>query len=357
MKKLFVTLLAAILVACLISPWIYWGMEWLIARGVFTSLEGFPFHRYWSRVTQITAIVFCLPFIFKLGIRSMDDVALKRNAYAWHDLIFGVTATIAVAAALGAVYLALGIVEMRHEIAWPKLVKIFFTASAVSCLEEVIFRGVLLGLALRAFTPLGRSPSINSVGHRPTYTPPITTSPERAQSTLGLRPFRACVPGGTYEGRCPSLLIEGLRPNGLNAWKAAIAVSLTFAAVHFLKPAKSQTEHVTWLSGFEQVGAIFAHMPPPELLFWGFCTLFFAGMLFAFVRLKTASLWLAIGIHGGWIMAQQTFNLITRTSSPRLPWGGESLASGVVPTGLLPLLALALVTAVMAWYFGVRTAK
>ena len=291
MKKFLVALLLAVLFASLISPWIYWGMEWLIARGIFTSLENFPFHRYWSRVTQITAIVFCLPFIFKLGIRRIDDMALKRNPYAWHDLIFGVLATIAVAAILGATYLALGIVEIRHEIAWSKLTKILLTASAVSCLEEVIFRGVLLGLALRVWSD----------------------------------------------------------------WKSAGIVSFAFAAVHFLKPAKSQTEQVTWLSGFEQVGAIFTHMPSPELLFWGFCTLFFAGMLFAFVRLKTASLWLAIGIHGGWILAQQTFNLITRISSPHLPWGGESLASGVVPTGLLPLLALVSVTAAMMWYLQQRS--
>jgi len=58
----------------------------------------------------------------------------------------------------------------------------------------------------------------------------------------------------------------------------------------------------------------------------------------------TRSLWLPIGLHAGWVFAQQTSNLFLQTTasgpSAWLPWVGPNLVSGAVPTGLLPLAAL-----------------
>jgi len=64
--------------------------------------------------------------------------------------------------------------------------------------------------------PLGRSPSINSVGQRPTNTFPQNHKPCKGEiKHTRITPFQGLWSREIgYEGRCPLLLIEGLRPNG-----------------------------------------------------------------------------------------------------------------------------------------------
>jgi len=62
---------------------------------------------------------------------------------------------------------------------------------------------------------LGRSPSINSVGQRPTNVTPKTHKPCKGEIRASLMsPLQGYNDFLSSEGRCPSLLIEGLRPNG-----------------------------------------------------------------------------------------------------------------------------------------------
>ena len=70
-----------------------------------------------------------------------------------------------------------------------------------------------------------------------------------------------------------------------------------------------------------------------------FATLFVIGMILAWARLRTGSLWFPIGLHAGWIFAFKGYNLFYREvpSHALHPWAlGDSLRSG-----LLPMLTLA----------------
>jgi len=61
---------------------------------------------------------------------------------------------------------------------------------------------------------LGRSPKINSVGQRPTNDPPQNHKPCKGEiKEVRISPLQGCDDFSSCEGRCPSLLIEGLRPN------------------------------------------------------------------------------------------------------------------------------------------------
>ena len=54
----------------------------------------------------------------------------------------------------------------------------------------------------------------------------------------------------------------------------------------------------------------FDQFADPGLVLAGFATLFVIGAILAYARLRTKSLWLPIGLHGGWIFASIIFNRI-----------------------------------------------
>jgi len=299
LARIFLVLGGALVAACLVSPWIYWAGMAIAEAGLIPALGNFPFHRYFSRVTQIAVIGGGLYLLWSLKIRRLSEFGLHPNAHRWPDLAAGFAVALVAAALLAVVLVTLGWSKMRDGFSAFVLLRIVGTAVVVSCIEEFLFRGVLLGLAMRA----------------------IGTVP------------------------------------------AAFSVSVVFAVVHFLRPAKAPTEEVNWLSGFDQVAQIIPNLPTPEVLSWGLLTLFLAGMLLAVVTLRTHSLWLAIGIHAGWILGQQGTNLFTkfRIKPPdsNLPFLGPSLVSGAVPTGLLPLASLAIctigITLYLVWWRRNRT--
>ena len=64
-------------------------------------------------------------------------------------------------------------------------------------------------------------------------------------------------------------------------------------------------------------------------------------------RLRTRSLWLPVGLHGGWIFGIGLFAAIAKASKAVardqwLPWVGETLKSGLIPLAVLALTGLAL---------------
>jgi uncharacterized protein len=290
LAKILVVLTAVLLAACVVSPPIYWGVQALAEHGLFAWLAEFPFHRYFSRILQVTALVAVVPLLLWLRLRHLRELGLDKNPCAGADVAAGVVVALLPAAALGAVLIASEVYRLRKGIEIAPLVRILLTAGVVACVEEFLFRGVLLGLAARAF----------------------------------------------------------------GAWRAAAGVSVVFAAVHFLRPSRTVDPEVAWHAGFAQVAGMVAGMPPWGLLGYGMATLFAAGMLLAWAALRTRSLWLPIGLHAGWILGQQGLNWLAkyRVKPPEefLPWIGPSLVSGVVPTGLLPLAAFAVTAAATAAY-------
>jgi len=158
------------------------------------------------------------------------------------------------------------------------------TAAAVSGIEEVVFRGVILGLCLWTLPRAG----------------------------------------------------------------AIALTTLLFVVVHFIKPAKTEIapEAVRWWSRLAEALRFADGMPPGALLFFGAASLFAAGWILGSAAVATRSLWLPIGLHAGWVFAQQSTNLFlqpaAQESGASLPWIGPNLVSGAVPTGLLPLAALLL---------------
>jgi membrane protease YdiL (CAAX protease family) len=279
--KILLYLVVVVLLGALLSPPIYWMLH---------EAVDFPFYRYLSRVTQVTAFVLLGPLLFWLGIRSTREFGLERNPRATRDALAGFGLALLPGALFGGVYLLFDIYRIKEEIIFELLFRIALTAGFVAVVEEFLFRGVLLGLAAKAF------------------------------------------------GR----------------WPAALGVSLAFAAVHFLRPGKQADGVVEWWSGLAQIARVFEALPPPPILLSGFVSLFIAGMILAAATFRTRSLWLAIGLHAGWIVCQQVLQWLARyrvkPPDDLMPWVGPNVVSGAVPTGLLPLGAL-LLTGAGLWYY------
>ena len=127
---------------------------------------------------------------------------------------------------------------------------------------------------------------------------------------------------------------------------ACIGCSLLFAFIHFLEAPKGTVfaNPGSPLAGLEMLGQIVFHFTDLRFFVADFATLFVIGMILAWTRLQTASLWFPIGLHAGWIAAFKGFNMLydELPGSPLHPWWvGDSLRSGIIP--MLTLFATAAV--------------
>ena len=282
--KILAYLAVAVTAGALVAPPVFWLGQSLAASGTSDWLAGFPFHRVLSRCLQVSMVVLLWPALRWIGLRRLSELGLRSNSVAWRDLAAGFACAVFSVGLLLGVLVFGGFSVLRADPNVAALLRIIGTATVVSVLEEAVFRGVILGVCL-----------------------------------------------------------WGLRAN------AAILVStLVFVVMHFIKPAKTALapEQVTWLSGLAETLNFAAGLPSMAVLFFGAASLFVAGWILGRATINTASLWLAIGLHAGWIFGVQTTNLFYKSSlaeaSAHLPWVGPNLVSGAVPTGLLPLAGLVL---------------
>ncbi|OGQ85904.1 MAG: hypothetical protein A2289_24865 [Deltaproteobacteria bacterium RIFOXYA12_FULL_58_15] len=263
--------------ACLLAPPLYWLGSSWV--GELPILKGVRFSSYFNRSVLIVALVSIWPFVRWLGLRRWTDLGLTPNPRRFSDLALGI--------GIGMIGLWLVVVililtdqaTIRSPFRWHKLPPIVATAVLVPLIEEFFFRGVLFGLLRRALS-----------------------------------------------------------------WKWALAfLSLFFSVLHFLKPAKGAgtIRHPDWTSGFEMLSRLFWQFSSPELVIGGGITLFLVGWILGYTVLRTRSLYLAAGLHGGWIFALRSFAQTSKRHWHESVWLGQDIITGVIPI-LLLLLTLAI---------------
>ena len=267
--RLLLYLAGIVLLGALVAPPLFWLGQSLIAHGILPSLARFDFESYFHRALLIAALILLWPLLRALRIGSWRGLALERNPRAGADLTIGFAIAAIPLLCCGAFIIALHIYSLRHAFLWQKMPTVLVAASIVPVLEELLFRGFILGVLLRSFSRLGAL-----------------------------------------------LLTSGL-----------------FSIVHFLKAPDQTTPNdaVRWFSGFDSIAHSFGQFADPILLAAGFLTLFAIGCILADARLQTSSLWLPIGLHAGWIFANGTFSKAAHRETLALPWLGKDLLVGIVP--------------------------
>ncbi len=281
--KIFLYLICSALIGALLAPLCYKIILFLPADHLgfvgplLSSVQQMPFHRYLSRTIQIVTLVLLWPTVASLKIKRLSDLSLYPNNDAISDFFKGVVVALFPLWLVEALFIKLQWYFFESVPTWQLVLKILTTALVVAFLEEFLFRGVLLGL-------------------------------------------------------CRRFLANKI---------AIVAVAFIFAAVHFLNLSHFKEVTIHWWSGFSLLlhhDALWSDWP---LAVGAFGTLFLLGLLLGWATLRRESLWLPIGLHAGWIFAQQLFHAMTQDHcSNLLPWWGPFQIHGMVPIGFFVIIPI-----------------
>jgi membrane protease YdiL (CAAX protease family) len=271
--KLAAYFIATVVIGAIVAPILFWSAQSLAAHGVFSFLAKYDFETFFHRALLVAAVLLLWPLLRVSNVRCLADLGLAPNSRWGRDLCAGAGVSVVPLLFCGVLLIALHVYAFRHSFAWPRFGKMLVASIAVPFIEEAFFRGIVLGVLLRT----GRK------------------------------------------------------------YVAIFAVSLIFAAVHFLKAPDRTSEIVTWTSGFSSIAHAFDGIGDPMMLAPALATLFFIGWILADARVLTRSLWLSIGLHAGWIFGSGTFSLLARQRIPALPWVGKNLLIGIIPLGVAAL--------------------
>ena len=263
--KLFAYFFAVVIGGALLAPPLFWS-----ARHVSPFFAKFGFESFFHRALLICAIAFLWPLLRALRLHSFRDLQLDRNRHAARDVVGGILLASFPLLICSFLLIATRIFVLKTVMPWSSLVGVLGAAIAVPLIEELFFRGLLLGILLRDL--------------RPTV--------------------------------------------------ATLITSAFFAVIHFLKAPDRPNEVVSWFSGFRSIANSFAQFADPMMVLALFATLFLIGWILADARLRTRSLFLPIGLHSGWILVAGVVGKLTRRSTTMLPWLGTNLLTGLLPLAL-----------------------
>jgi membrane protease YdiL (CAAX protease family) len=297
--KLFLFILCSFIGAAIVAPHLYaWGKD-LAAEAAVSELSApvewlankcdrAQFSRYFNRGLMGCALLGLYPLIRSLKKKEGHQTKpplkkrLSPGPQGWKDLLAGIVFSAGFLTLLVGVLYCLGWVKTSDDFVFAKAFqKAIIPAIIVALLEEWLFRGVLYDVLMRK----------------------------------------------------------------LNAIQTIIGLSLFFAAVHFLSPPKgiAIADPRAALAGFEMLGLIGQKFLAASSFFGVFLTLFVVGATLAYTRFKTGRLWLAIGLHAGWVFSLKFTNKLTDpVGEPHSLLYNNSLMDGILPLFTLVITGLCL---------------
>jgi membrane protease YdiL (CAAX protease family) len=140
-----------------------------------------------------------------------------------------------------------------------------------------------------------------------------------------------------FRGVLLGIFLRAMRPG-----PAIALLSFLFAFVHFLSPPEGVVipDPESAGAGFVMLGKIFAQFADPVPLVSKFLVLAAVGVVLAYARYRTAALWLPVGLHAGWIFGEKIFNAVTHPVA-HLPASVRWFVGMTLKEGLLPLSVVA----------------
>lgn len=260
--RLVIFLLLALALTCIISPWLALGADWATARwpNVLDD-ERIPFPRVFNRAFMISAIVLFVFLRRHLMAAELKGLLTVGRRDAARDLLIGWGLAVASMAALLAAMTAADVYTPFFRLSLSRSLSRIFSAfmsgAFAGFLEEVFFRGILFA--------------------------------------------------GLY------------RKGG--ALRAYLLANLFYSAIHFVKPGERYyLDGIEPLAGFGHLLLTFAPFLEPLALLPGIFGLFLLGVVLSFALARTGSLYLAIGLHAGWILALKTVRVFGDYSRTDLGW-------------------------------------
>lgn len=149
-----------------------------------------------------------------------------------------------------------------------------------------------------------------------------------------------------FRGIAMGIFLRAMRPS------AALGMSAVFFAfVHFLKvpPGMNVVDPDAAGVGFELLWKVIAQFADGQRVAGTFIPLLALGIVFSDARWRTASLWLPIGLHAGWIFVSGLLGKVT-TAAGHLDSTDWLISSTSLNQGLVPLLGI-IFAGVLANYY------
>jgi len=258
---------AVLLLGALLGPPLFWVGQYLAHQHILLFLASFDFETFFHRALLLAALVLLWPLLRMIRVQSLSDLQLVSNPKWRADLFGGFLFAAIPLLCCGAALLLFHAYSMRVTFTGKSAATLVGATVFVPAIEELLFRGLILGILLRS-------------GHR---------------------------------------------------LFALLVTSAFFSIIHFLKAPEGTSQVVNWWSGFNSIAHAFGQFSDPMLVVAGFTTLFLIGCILADTRLRTRSLWLPIGLHAGWIFGNTFFNRLARRQVLALPWLGKNLLVGLLP--------------------------
>lgn len=133
-------------------------------------------------------------------------------------------------------------------------------------------------------------------------------------------------------------------------WHAALLSALIYAVLHFTRSRLEIIEPMWWSGLLLQWDAL------THVIAWrnldSFLALFSAGVVLAFLRVWTGSLWAPIGMHAGWVMVIYFSRKVT-DDVPQAEWAWLTGSFDQI-IGWLGLLGMSLMALKLAWLIRAR---
>lgn len=281
--------LAAVLIGgALLAPLLFdlgkWAQAWLsgsslrdlgITQWLLDEIRRASFTRYFNRAVLVLALGLLWPLMRLIRLDRRVWPPLVPVGTGIKEALTGFALAAGLLFGLGLLFIQSGVYQLKADAAWLRLAPHLTAALGAGIVEELFFRGALLGILLRSMS--------------------------------------------TRQAFC---------------WCTFI-----FAIVHFLRPPESwqlADEAVRWHSGFSVLSQLFSGFGDWRFFVAEFLTLTAVGAVLAFARLRSGRLWLPIGLHAGWVFGLKYCMALTLptaliTSGQSLPWIGANLKIGLAP--------------------------
>lgn len=283
-QRLLMFLVIVLALTGLLSPWFAIGTDWVVAR--LPGVERFPFSRIFNRTFMFSGIVLfflCRPLLRIGNLAEMGFVSLRIGG---GDLLRGWSLAVG---SLAALLLAMSVAQVFEP-----YFRLSLSRSLSRCLSALL-SGIFAGSLEEIF-------------------------------------FRG-------------ILFKGMLQNG-RLVRAVVLSSLFYSALHFVKPGEPYfVDDFDPLAGFRHLSYTFTSFLEPLDILPGMFGLFLLGVVLSYAFLRTGNLYLAIGLHAGWIFGLKSVRVFGDYTRDDLGWlfgsTDPKIVSGVAAwIGIISVLML-----------------
>ena len=286
-QRLIIFLVSVLALTSILSPWFAIAADWLV--GQFPGAERYPFSRIFNRTFMISGIVLFFVCRRLLRIGSLSELGFVSLSQGGGDLLRGWSLAVA---SLAALLLAMSVAEVFEpyfRLSFFRSLSRFFSAllSGVftGLLEEIFFRGILF---------------------------------------------------------------KGLLQDG-RLFRAFVLSSLFYSALHFVRPGEAYfVDGFDPLAGTRHLFYTFTPFLEPLKILPGMFGLFLLGMVLSYAFLRTGNLYLAIGLHAGWIFGLKSVRVFGDYTRDDLGWLFGSSDPKIV-SGVATWIGIASVLVLVHW--------